>query len=326
MTDNKDLNQRFDNLEARLDSLASASRIPHTDSHFPEASRSDEIDLRELFSILWQGKWWIIGITFLFAVAGVFYALSLPNMYKSEGVYASAERGAGGGLAGQYGGLAAIAGISLGGGEAGDVEQAVELVSSWPFIERFIEKKGIAPYLLAVSDWDVESGKFLWDQGVYSPDGGWVEGKYSGYLAYKSFSKLLDVKVNSKSGLITVSLEYYSPKLASEWLVELMAAVNEEFRMRDVKTSLDSVAYLEDKIEETSVGGVTDVLYGMIEEQLKTLMLAELREEYLLSTVVSVKTPELPSSPRRLPLLILFVFVGAVCGVVAVLLRRASKG
>ena len=44
----------------------------------------DEIDLRELFTALWQGKWLIIVTTFLFSVASVFYALSLPDIYKSE--------------------------------------------------------------------------------------------------------------------------------------------------------------------------------------------------------------------------------------------------
>ena len=33
----------------------------------------DEIDLRELISVLWNGKWWIVLITGLFAVASVFY-------------------------------------------------------------------------------------------------------------------------------------------------------------------------------------------------------------------------------------------------------------
>jgi len=32
----------------------------------------DEIDLRELFTAIWQGKWIIIAITTLFAVASVF--------------------------------------------------------------------------------------------------------------------------------------------------------------------------------------------------------------------------------------------------------------
>ena len=38
----------------------------------------DEIDLRELFAVLWAGKAKIIAITAVFAIASVIYALSVP--------------------------------------------------------------------------------------------------------------------------------------------------------------------------------------------------------------------------------------------------------
>ena len=39
----------------------------------------DQIDLRELIKVLWQGKLWIIGTTFIAAVISVAIALWLPN-------------------------------------------------------------------------------------------------------------------------------------------------------------------------------------------------------------------------------------------------------
>ena len=78
---------------------------------------NDEIDLRELFTVIWQGKLIVIALTILFAVASVFYAISLPNVYKSEALLAPAEaqqQGGLGALAGQFGGLASLAGVNLG--------------------------------------------------------------------------------------------------------------------------------------------------------------------------------------------------------------------
>ena len=43
----------------------------------------DEIDLRELFGVLWAGKVRIIAITAVFAIVSVIYALSVPNQYKA---------------------------------------------------------------------------------------------------------------------------------------------------------------------------------------------------------------------------------------------------
>ena len=87
---------------------------------------NDEIDLRELFTVIWQGKLIVIALTILFAVASVFYAISLPNVYKSEALLAPAEaqqQGGLGALAGQFGGLASLAGVNLGAGGGVDKTQ-----------------------------------------------------------------------------------------------------------------------------------------------------------------------------------------------------------
>ncbi len=51
----------------------------------------DEIDLRELFPILWAGKWLIGGITFGATVIAVIVALLLPNVYRAEALLAKLE-------------------------------------------------------------------------------------------------------------------------------------------------------------------------------------------------------------------------------------------
>ena len=50
-----------------------------------EASYADdEIDLRELFGVIWRGKWLIILVTIIAAGFSVAFALSMPNIYRSE--------------------------------------------------------------------------------------------------------------------------------------------------------------------------------------------------------------------------------------------------
>ncbi|NMT03838.1 LPS O-antigen length regulator, partial [Vibrio parahaemolyticus] len=99
---------------------------------YPPQSQSsdDEIDLRELFKALWKGKWIIVVATFIFAIGSVLYSLSLPDIYKSDALLAPAESSNGGGLskmAGQLGGLAALAGVNLGGGETSQTDLAVQV-------------------------------------------------------------------------------------------------------------------------------------------------------------------------------------------------------
>ena len=44
----------------------------------------DEIDLRELFYVLLQGKWIIVSLTAFVSIIGVIYSLLLPNIYESK--------------------------------------------------------------------------------------------------------------------------------------------------------------------------------------------------------------------------------------------------
>ena len=340
MTDNKDLNQRFDKLEARLESLASSpdSRFSPFGTHLPAASRSDEIDLRELFMNLWKGKWWIIGITFLFAVAGVFYAKSLPNMYTSEGIYAPAQKeGGSGGVGGQLGGLASLAGVNLGGGESNDIEQAMTLIASWPFLEKVVDEHNLKPLLMGVKGWDSNSDKLEWDAEVYDHEARkWLrepppgrEAKPSSYEAYRAFKEILSVKYDMKAGMVTIAVEHYSPEIAKQWVDILVKAVNMHFQLRDMSKAEKSIAYLQKKIHETGISDMQTVFYGMIEAQTKTLMLAEVDEHYLLVDVVKPKVAQDRSSPKRALIALFFTLLGGVLGVLLVLARgifKKSKG
>ena len=59
----------------------------------------DEIDLLELFHVLWSGKWLIGGITFAATVIAVIIAFMLPNIYRAEALLAPNQDEGAGGLA-----------------------------------------------------------------------------------------------------------------------------------------------------------------------------------------------------------------------------------
>ena len=71
-----------------------------TDAHPDNTYSDDEIDLRELFLILWEGKALITIVTGLAAIVSVAVALSMPNIYQSTAIMApKSDGGAGGYLA-----------------------------------------------------------------------------------------------------------------------------------------------------------------------------------------------------------------------------------
>lgn len=318
------IDERVSNIEKAVMHIMVAGETPSL------AKGNDEIDLRELWSAMWVGRWWIGGITFLFALASIIYALSLPSIFKSEGVYASAQNeGGANGLAAQYGGLAAMAGINLGGAESSDIEQAKTLVKSWPFLEEFISKYELKPFVMAVKKWDGATERIVWDRDIYDPEKKlWTRepprGKRaepSSYEAYQRFVELLTIGADDKSGLISVSVEYLVPELSAKWLELLIKDLNNYFQQRDMKEAQRNIDYLSAKISETGVAEMQTVFYGMIEDQTKKLMLAEVSEEYLIKTVVAPKIAEEKSKPRRSLIVILGCMLGGMLSVFFVLVR-----
>ena len=51
----------------------------------------DELDLKELFLVLIRGKWIISSTTTFLLIIGIFYSLSLPDIYESKALLAPVD-------------------------------------------------------------------------------------------------------------------------------------------------------------------------------------------------------------------------------------------
>jgi uncharacterized protein involved in exopolysaccharide biosynthesis len=308
----------------------------HPDAQFAaNALRDDEIDLRELFSVIWQGKWLIAGITLVFAVASVVIALMLPNIYKSEALLAPAseEQGAGAlaGLASQFGGLASMAGINLGGKGGTDKTQlAIEVLKSRQFIGNFIEKHQILPELMAVDKWHMADNSFSFDRDIYEQDSKtWVrdvkppfQPKPSLQEAHKEFLEIFSVNKDKDTGMVKISIEHKSPFIAKQWLDWLVADINLTMKERDVSEANRSSEFLNKQIELTNVADIRTILYKLVEEQAKTIMFAEVRDEYVFKTIDPAFVPEEKAKPKRALICVLGTMLGGMLAVMMVLVRH----
>jgi uncharacterized protein involved in exopolysaccharide biosynthesis len=144
---------------------------PYPPQYYQPQPADDEIDLKELFLALWKGKWIILLTTIIFSAGGVFYALSLPNIYKAEVVLASAQASGKSGLASmaaQFGGLASMAGINIGGGGTDSTAMALATLQSRQFINVFIHKHDLLVPLMASRGWDRSNNQLIIDPEIYN--------------------------------------------------------------------------------------------------------------------------------------------------------------
>ena len=304
---------------------------------YQNSENNDEIDLAELWFAIWAGKKLIIAITFIFAVSSIIYAINQPNIYKASTLLAPAsEQGGAGGLAkmaGQFGGLASLAGINLGGGGTDKTGLALEVLKSRLFIENFINKHDLLVPLMAAKNWNINTNALVLDEELYNAKNKtWVREvdapktpEPSSWESFKEFTEILSVSTDKETGMITLSIEHYSPEIAKQWLIWLVAEINHTMREQDKSEAQRSIDFLSEKLQETQLADMQTVFYQLIEEQTKTIMLAEVSQEYVLKTIDPANAPDEKAKPKRALIVILGTMLGGILSVLIVLVRYFTK-
>ncbi len=293
----------------------------------------NKIDIRELFNTLWKGRWLIIVMTFVFGIGSIIYSLCLPNIYKADALLAPAENSNGGGLAtmaGQLGGLAALAGVNIGSSESSQTNLAVQVMKSRQFIDSFVNNHHLLIPLMAAKGWDMGENVLLLDSDIYDseseqwmrePDG--MRGsKPTSLEAYEVFSEdIFRISEDKDSGLYTVSVRHYSPYIAQQWVRWLVEDINKVMRERTITETSQNLAYLNTQLQKTAVADMQSTFYKLIEDQTQSLMLAEVQEEFVFKIVDPAVVPELKAEPKRFLICLLGTLIGGVFGVAMVLVR-----
>lgn len=311
----------------KYDSLSTTAVSQHKEE--------DEIDLREIFSTLWAGKWLILLLMIMFAVGGVAYALSKPDIYQSSVLVVPANEKANvEGIGDQLGGLASLAGINIGRGTSNQTVIAKEIVQSKAFLADFVDRHNLGASLMAATGWSMERNEWQFNREVYNPETAeWLPDENGNsqeptdWDLVKAFKeKHLRISENKETGMVTFSVESLSPPVAQQWAQWLVEDINEHMRSQDVAEAEARIAYLENKLNETNIAGMQQVFYQLIESETRTVMLANAQQEYVFKTIDPAVVPQEKSKPKRALIVILAIMLGSILGVFLVFIRTFLKG
>jgi uncharacterized protein involved in exopolysaccharide biosynthesis len=260
----------------------------------------DEIDLLELIRTLLNAWKTIVSITIVCVGLAVAYALYSPEVFKAETllVPATEEKSGASSALSQFGGLAAMAGISI--PSDSNVEQVVATLQSRKFLRQYIDGKKLLPVLFD-DIWDAENQSWLVKTQEDQP----TEQK-----AVDAFKGILSVDEDMKSGLISLSISWKDPVVAAEWANELVKQLNEQLRKKAITDSQKRVGYLEQELAKTTLQDMRAVLYNLLESEKQKAMLANVNEDFALEVIDPAVAPEVREKPKRK----LIVALGGVCG------------
>jgi uncharacterized protein involved in exopolysaccharide biosynthesis len=247
-----------------------------------------------------------VAISIAFGIAFGFWAFEKTPIYRGTTILAPADldkKGMGSSLSsalGEVSGFAALAGLGLGGNDYA-TEEAIAVLKSQQFTEGFIQDNNLWPDLFPTL-WDAQAGH--WKAGIKKvPTPG---------RAFRAFNSVRKVERDSKTGLITLQIDWKDSRKAANWANMLVERLNDEMRNRALKEAEASMGYLQNELATTVDVSTHEAISRLLEQQIKTEMLAHVTKEYALQ-VVDTAIPADLDAPVR-PVKILYIAFGLSFG------------
>lgn len=276
-----------------------------------------EIDLAHIVYTLWKSRWLILSFAVVASILSILYALSIQDFYRAE-VLLTHNQKAGSSLSGQipseFAGLASIAGIGNQGSKIDMTSMAT--LTSKRFIIDFVDRHqlsddlDILPLKQETGDAKAIDGapsvaiKNAQRQGLAASSRDWA--------IYNAFMNVLDISIDSETGLITLAVELNSTEKAATWANQLVEDINSLLRQQEIDKAQRSIQYLESQLKNTQLVAMQQSIFQLIESQLKLVMLAKVDKEFAFKVIDPAISPSLKAGPNRKTI----VIMGATLGVV----------
>jgi uncharacterized protein involved in exopolysaccharide biosynthesis len=299
--------------------LVSSSRLEGPPSGYfvlvPPKVEEDTVDLAKVVAIV-VSSWKLLLAAALVCgfIAGV-VSLQMPSLYRAQALVAPVSQGGTGAsaLRGQFGGLAALAGIDLG-TNSGTQEEAYATLVSSGFARDFIAAERLPPILFS-ERWDSVAKQ--WRVGQKAPT---VE-----QTVKKFMSDVRSITKDHKTGLITVTVDWYSPALASRWVNSMIDMANQRLRADAIRNAEQSIEYLNKELAKSGVVELRHAIYRLIESQVNNAMVANVQREYAFHFIDRAVPSQERISPRRTVMVLVGAALGLFVGLVLVFLRHAFR-
>src|SRR3569832_1166024 len=205
----------------------------------PYQVQEDEINLLDYWRVLTRYKWMIVTIFVLSTATGIALAYTMIPIYRAEVLLAPVseeENGSMSALASQFGGLASLAGISLGSGGS-STEQALATLRARSFLVPFIEEHNLLPVFFA-DIWNEASKSWISTSRADVPT------KQAAYEMMKNIHTVNAKKKQHINKKTYQSIDYLKNEFAKSIVLDLQQAI---YRLLEAQTKKVMLANARDQ-------------------------------------------------------------------------------
>ena len=264
--------------------------------------KKENFDYFETLTLLWSEKLKIVSVTLLFFVSALSFSVFLPNMYLSSAILKVVEAKGNNSelssITSRYGGIASMAGISLPSTNS-DGNFVVETIKSKDFLQHLLRFEDVENKLI---DTNKSNQSFLDIYGTYE--------------------EALSIFIEKDTSFINLSFLHRDPVFASNFLKLIVAEINAITRSKDLKEAEDALQFLQEQIVLTEKSSTRQAINMLIENELKTKMFVNIRNDYVVTYIDTPYVPESRYSPKRSLICMIGSMIGLLFSVLVVLLRN----
>ena len=209
-------------------------------------------------------------------------------------------------IGGQFGGLASLVGIGLGGAGSGATE-ALAVLKSRKFAQEFISENGLLELFL--------EGEGKQDEPLDIRE------------AVEFFHQnVLRVAEDRETGHVTLGVEWTDADTAAYWANILVGRINSEMRERAATEAQTNIEFLRKEIASNNVVALEQSISRIMEAEMQQLMLARGNDEYAFRIIDRAEPPRKRSRPKRTFLVVSVFVVSGMFSLIVVFVRSAFRG
>jgi len=233
---------------------------------------ASEIVVADIFEMIRARKWIVVTTTILITLPVCVYAFLTPRVYEVEAmvfpVAASSASSAMGSILEQFGGIASIAGLSP--PDDDKKKEALAILNSRALAEDFILEKDLIKEFFQ-EDWDSVSKTW----SVAGDDIPTIRDAYE-----KFDEEIMSIENDRETGMVRIAVRWSDRHLAADWVNEFIKKADQELLVRAKNEAERSIEFLYTELDKTQNAGLKQVVYGLIQNQIETIMMANVKEEY----------------------------------------------
>ncbi|MFZ0499593.1 MAG: Wzz/FepE/Etk N-terminal domain-containing protein [Steroidobacteraceae bacterium] len=266
-----------------------------------------ELTTGEQMHAIWVRKWHVLAATVVGAAIATAAAFLVTPKYEASVLIMPVEQSNTGGGLGQLsgggselGGLAALAGLKIGGDAK---EEALAVLQSELLTDMYISQNNLLPILLK----HAKGTPTLWKANRF----------------FKT--RVREVTTDTKTGMVSMTITWTNPTLAAQWANGMVNMTNDYMRKQAIDEAERNIAYLNGEAAKTNVVEVREGIDSILLREINREMLARGSPDYALKVIDPAVPPEKPSSPQKAVWLVVGGLLGLLVSVGVVIIAADRK-